>query len=91
MLYVHTHILIVFLSHPYCTTTFLKSPGGPGGGHQGRRSRGSVEQVPFFFYPPSMGFSSPKSHGKLVGFDGSDLEDPFFKWMIWGYPHFRSF
>ena len=51
MLYVHTHILIVFLSHPYCTTTFLKSPGGPGGGHQGRRSCGSVEQVPFFLIP----------------------------------------
>jgi hypothetical protein len=28
---------------------------------------------------------------KLVGFDVFFLEDPFFKWLIWGYPHFRSF
>ena len=68
MLYVHTHILIVFLSHPYCTTTFLKSPGGPGGGHQGRRSRGSVEQVPFFFLSPFHGFFITKIPWETGGF-----------------------
>ena len=84
MLYVHTHILIVSLSHPYLVRRLSKeiSGGGPGGGHQGRWSRGSVEQVPFL---------SPKSYGNWWVLMFFLLEDPFFKWLIWGYPHFRSF